>query len=405
MTYENINFKKDHFVVRDGYFYFIDEESNILYEKASDGVTTFTYPMIAMVGTNEVECLEYDGHFFWSLQEGPTDQDIVIKKWFIENYVVHLEETIEFIHDADHSFDVDTFSLEYYNTTLSANVLIDDSSIYLSEFSEFIVPGTVITIGPNDDEKYEDVTVTGTLDDGALGLNFFIKNNYTIDTPVYFTTNLWLVNHYAYSEANAGAIYQIKLPQNEIVSITEDSDFDLISSSCFYTDIENKYMLITIGTNLRFVNLVTLVVDKTMTMDNIEANQSTIHPVHALQLDGETLYRLQYHATYFNNDYHYSTANYQVSPMRPFVDSVSIDVWPKILPANGINVAEVTAIVNDQFAHPIQIKPVEFRDDDSVGFMTIQNTYTNLAGRATSYYKAGIVPRSVLIMVMATQYD
>jgi tryptophan-rich sensory protein len=33
MAYENINFNKNHLVVKEGFFYFIDEVSNILYQK------------------------------------------------------------------------------------------------------------------------------------------------------------------------------------------------------------------------------------------------------------------------------------------------------------------------------------------------------------------------------------
>ena len=361
--------------------------------------------MVDIIGTNSVKCMEYDGHYFWTLQEGSTSTDIIIKKWYIENFVLKLKEILPFNHTSDHLFDVDTFSLEYYNTTLSSGVLKNDTSIYITDFIDYVDSGTVITIGPNNEGQFEDVTVTGTLSYGALGLDFFINYDYDIDTSVYFTTNLLLVNKYAYTTYEGGALYKVKLPQKEIIEVIVDTDFVSVFASCFYIDTDNKYILLSLGTNLRFVNLISLMADKTMTLDNIKTDQSTIIPIYALQVDGDTLYRLQRSATYFGGNNNFTTANYQVSPIRPFIDSITANAFPKILPANGMNVSEVTAIVNDQYAHPIRLKPVEFQDSDSVGFMTIQYTYTDLFGVATSYYKAGIIPDNVLIMVMATQYD
>jgi len=405
MTYENIKFNKDHCVVRNGYFYYIDELNNVLYQKASDGLAVFTYPIIDIVGS-PVKCMGFDGRYFWALQEGPTSQDITIKKYYEVNYVIHLKETLEFYNDPDHSFDVDTFTLEFYNTTLSGAVSKNDTSIVISNYTERAVPGTVVTLGPNSKGDYEDVTVTGTLSDSqTLGLDFFIEHDYAGGVPVYFATNLWLLNKYAFKVYDDGALYKVNLPKKEIESITVDADFAAITASCFYTTFTDSYVLLAWENSLRFLNLNTLVVDKTMVLDNIKVDKATIIPIVALQLDGDTLYRLQRSATYFGVDNDFSTVNFQPSPMRPFVDSVSIDVLPKILPANGINVADVEAVVKDQYGAPIQIKPVVFEDSDEVGFITIKDVYTNLVGTAKTYYKAGIVPNTVFLMVTATQYD
>lgn len=406
MSYDNIKLPKDHFVVRDGFFYYIDELSNVLYQKSSDGSIVFTYPIIDIVGTKPVKCMEYDGYYFWSMQEGETDQDLIIKKYYEKNFTIRLAEQISLVNNSDHSFNSDTFSLEYYNTTLFDPVLKNDTSLKILNYSTSVIPGTVLTLGPNIDGFYEDVTVTGTLNNSdELGLDFFIKYDYDEGTPVNFSTNIWLLNKYAYKVLDDGALYKIKLPQKEIDSITVDSDFATITASCFYTTVADRYTLVAIGTNLRFLNLSTLEVDKTMNMDNIKIDQASIITITALQLDGDTLFRLQRSATYFGVDNNYTSANYQVSPFRPFVDSVSVDVLPKILPCNGINVAEVLAAVKDQYSQPMSFKPIEFQDSDTTGYMTINKTYTNLLGTAGSYYKAGITPNNVLIMVLATQYD
>lgn len=404
MTYENIRFPKEHFALVDGYFYFVDEVANVLYKKVSDGSVAFTYPIIETIGPKIVNCLDFDGRYFWTLQQGTTTQDVVIKKWYLENYVCKLKDTLYLTNNVDHSFSSISFSLECYNTTLSEDLLTNAVSINLTNYYTKVTPGTIITIGPNDAGQYEDVTVTGTIDEGTLGLNFFVKYDYDLGTPVYFNKNIWLINKYTY-KVLTGSIYKISLPQKEIVQVIASPDYTSITASCFYTDGEDAYILLAIGTNLRFLNLDTLVVEKTMTMDNIKINQSTLIPVKAMQIEEETLYRLQTAATYFGVDYSFTTKNYQPSPLRSFVDSVSVDAMPKILPSNGINVAKITAVVNDQYSHPAQNKAVRFYDSDDVGYMTTSETYTGLNGTAISYYKAGIVPKTVVILALATQYN
>jgi len=405
MTNENIRFTKAHFVARNGYFYYIDEVSNVLYQKNSNSTTVFTFPILDSIG-KPIKCMDFDGRYFWTLQEGDTDRDIVIKKYYESNYVIHLEEELPFYSNLDHYFDVDTFALEFYNTTLSEPIFKDDTSLSILHYSEKVVPGTVVTIGPNSEGDYENVTVTGTLnDDNLLGLDFFTMKDYAIGTDIYFTTNIWLLNKYAFHIVNGGALYQVRLPQQEIVSVTVDEDFAAITASCFYSTLTNSYIIMVWNNSLRFLNSTSLVVDKTMVLDNIKVDNATIIPIVGLQLDGDTLFRLQASASYFGEDFDFGTFNFQVSPLRPFIDSVSIDVLPKILPANGINIADVEAVVKDQYGAPIQLKPVKFIDTDSVGFLTIAERYTNLAGTAKTYYKAGIVPNTVFITATATQYD
>jgi hypothetical protein len=404
MTYENIKFNKNHCVVSNGYFYYIDESNNVLYQKASDGLTVFTYPIIDIVG-NPIKCMEFDGRYFWTLQEGSTNQDIVIKKYYEDNYVVHLEEVLEFYNDPDHSYNASTFALEFYNTTSSGIIYKNNTTISITEYTDNVLPGTVVTLGPNHDGHYENVTVTGTLSDGRLGLDFFVQHTYPPDVPIYFTTNLWILNKYAFKTYGDGALYQIGLPKKEIKSVTVDADFAAITASCFYNSSVDSYIILAWENNLRFLNTASLVVDKTMVVDNIKSDRSTIIPILTLQIDGDTLYRLQQSATYFEDDDDFSSVNFQPSPIRPFVDSVSIDVLPKILPANGINVANVKAVVKDQYGAPIQVKPVSFIDTDTVGFITTYTVYTSIDGTALVYYKAGIVPNTVFLTVTATQYD
>lgn len=405
MSVDNINFTRKHMVVNGEYFYYFDERNDTLYKKVSDGGTVFTYPIEESLGSNQVIAVEYDGHYFWTLQKGITNEDVVIKKWYIDNFVCKLDDTISLTHDVDNKFDSPTFIVEYYNTSLIAPILKYDSEVSLTDYGSMVESGTILTIGPNSSGQYVDVTVTGTLPgENRFGLDFYIYNDYEEDTNVYFSKSIWLINHFLYTESGGG-LYKIKLPRKEIDKIIEYPELESVISSCFYDTIETQYLLFNVGTTLRFFNIKTLVVEKSMVIDNIKSDQSTIIPIYDLKVKDNILYRLQDIMSYFGVDYLLSTYNYQSSPLRPFVDSVTLDVSPKILPSNGINVAELTSVVRDQYDDPIKLKPVTFEDSDPTGYITTINTYTNKYGIAHSVYRAGIVPNEVVINVIATQYD
>ena len=148
----------------------------------------------------------------------------------------------------------------------------------------------------------------------------------------------------------------------------------------------------------------------TMIIDNIRSDQVTIIPVYNAAVYGKTLYRLQDEATYYgtNNDWG-SLYNYQISPIRSFLDSIVVTAYPAIVPANAYNTVKVEAVVKDQYDEGVIYKPVYFTDDDSIGYITINPVYTDIffgTGRTSpTYYKAGIMPATVTIEGTATQDD
>ena len=405
MTNENIKFPRQHFVIYNNYFYYFDERNNVLYQKVNNGDVVFTYPINGILGSNQVTSLEYDGYYFWSLQQGNTNEDIIIKKWAIKNFICELVDSIELNHNADHKFNSTTFALEYYNTSLTEDLPKGSSELILENYGQKIESGTILSIGPDEYNRYEDVTVTGTLPGiNKFGLNFYTEYDYLKETNVYFSKNIWLINHFLYTDPGGG-LYKINLPGKEIDDIVEEEDFESVISSCFYNTIDTQYILFNIGTTLRFFNIDTLTVEKSMVMDNIEDDQVTLIPIYDIEVIGDSLYRLQKHATYFGTDNDFSTYNYQPSTLRPFIDSVTVDVSPKILPSNGVNVADVIAIIKDQYGEPIVFKTVKFEDTDPTGYMLINEDYTNLYGVAESNYRSGVSPASVIIRATATQYD
>jgi len=163
------------------------------------------------------------------------------------------------------------------------------------------------------------------------------------------------------------------------------------------------------STNLKFVNIGILANYGVMTMDNIRIDDSTIIPVYDLAISVKTVYRLQDEATYYGSDNDWGLMyNYQVSTVRPFVDTITVTAYPLILPANAKNVTEVTAAVFDQYGIGARYKPVYFTDDDDVGYILTDPAYTDYffgTGQAKTAYRAGVAIAVVNIEGTVTQYD
>lgn len=146
----------------------------------------------------------------------------------------------------------------------------------------------------------------------------------------------------------------------------------------------------------------------TMSMDNVRKNQSTIITIYDIDIDGDNLYRLQGEATYYGTDYTWTTYNYQISPIRSFIDFITVDAVSHILPATGRNTTVVTSITLDQYGQGVVNRPVTFADDDPIGFVTTKKVNTDIfynTGRANTGYTSGTALRVVTIDASVTQED
>ena len=400
MAYENLNFKKAHMTFDEGYFYMFDESWDTLVQKLADGDTAFSYPLSDTIIT-AVTSLEYDGINFWTLQD-PGAGTITIRRWQVENSICWLKNTLNLS-----TFDSDTFTVEHYHTSLAATASGGTTDIQSASYGTVITSGTVLTLGPNSSSQYEDVTVSS-----ISGTNMVLvsgtQNAYDSGDEINFYNNLWVFNN-----DGSGSLHKINARTGANITTYSDSEYDNITACTFarvsnVTSLTVDALIYSKATNLKYLNIDSMSLYDTMTMDNLKVNNTTIIVIYDIAIAGNTIYRLQKEAKYYGGDYSWTYYNYVLSTVRRFIDTVSISAYPTILPNNAVNVSEITMIVNDQYGDGVVNKPVSFTDTDSVGFITINPAYTDLffgTGEAISYYKTGIVVATVTITATATQYD
>lgn len=404
MAYENIRFRRPNMTMADGYFYMFDDDWDTLTEKVDDGQVSFAYPLNTSL-SSQVYSLEYDGINFWTLQD--ITGGVSIKRWKIDGSIVRLENTIDLSPD----FNSDAFTVEHYHTTLNSTISGGDSNIQINRYyNTVVVSGSILTLGPNDSEEYEDVevvSVSGTTITLASGIQY----DYTAGDEVNFYNHLWVFNN-----TGAGTLHKIDARTGANITTYSGSEYDNVTACTFArvlgpssSRVDTLMYVRSSANQLICLNINTMSNYGIADIDNIRADKSTIIPVYDIAVYGGAIYRLQDEATYYgvNNDWG-SQYNYQVTPSRSFIDNITVAAYPEILPANATNISTITANVLDQYNRGAVYKPVFWTDDDDYGYITINPTYTDLffgTGNSTTYYRAGVQVRKVTVTGRAIQYD
>lgn len=450
MAYENIALRKQNMTMYDGYFYMIDEDQDALVVKTDDGTQAFSYPLDTTL-SEEIVSLEHDGRNFWTL-ENPGGDEITIRRWYIDNFILKIRNTFNKTADASHKYDSQAFTIEHYHLNFANDeaaaqgiitVYIPDTKQTEFDLVSELTSGMTVTLGPNQSGQVEELTVNsvsvaafgGSYDTYDIQLNGVTTYAHegphptdpVVDYPgdtLSFYSRIWVFNNYNGLDNSTGAIYQLNAYTGSYQAKYAGGAYKDVSAATFfdmssvYGDGSNAIVYVK-ATNMLFLdpNDPTTAYGS-MSMDNLEDDLATVIPLYDVAIEGppayatvsgstgNNVYRLQRKATYYGTTYTFanSTYNYQLSTLDPFITSISLRANPAILPANGVNTATITAIVKDQFNLPIASKPVYFTDDDPDGDILAPNPAgTDANGVAITYYQAGITAREVKITATAQQ--
>ena len=406
-------------VIVDGYFVSVDEDLDVIVLKTDDGTVAFSYPLDTTI-TNTVTSFEYDGYNFWSMEQNGTDQ-LTIKRWYINNYVLTLRNTFDFIPSGSHKFSSEAFTLEHYHTEFSDYEGAGSSVLSIQNGSN-MSSGNVLVLGPNNNGQIEEVTVVSATAT-SVSISPPTQYNHEDNTPVSFYKNIWIFNNYSGVDDTTGALYKISAYTGSVINYYPGGAFKDIKACSFFNvpryvfdknvpkgTIDPVYDSICYikGTNMIFLNPSDLNSSYgSMTMDNIEADQATIIDIYDLAIEGSNIYRLQLKATYYGVTHSFGgTYNYQLSTFNPFITSISLNADPAILPANSggsSSTAQIIAIVKDQFNLPVQSKIVDFEQDNPEVGISPSNANTDSNGVATTIYTAGLTARETVLTATAQQ--
>lgn len=413
MAFENIRFRRPNITIVDGYFFSVDEDSDLVTLKSDDGTSAFSYPLDSTI-TNPIVSLEYDGRNLWTMEQNATDT-LVIKRWYIDNYVCKLRNTFDFVPGLNHKYLSEAFTIEHYHTTFSVLETAGEITLSVGDGLK-MESGYTLVLGPNSNGQIEEVSVSSATDT-SVNINSPTQYEHQAGTPISFYNHIWIFNNYDGLDDTTGALYKCSAYTGSVISKHEDGAFKDIKSCSFFDvptdvfntpDVANSICYVK-GTNMLFLNPDDLTASYgAMTMDNIEDDQATNIVVYDFVIAGKNVYRLQRKATYYGQTGFFDdeTYNYQLATLNSFITSISLSADPAILPANSggsSNTAEITAIVKDQFLLPIVSRMVYFTEDDPDGYVTPTSDGTDGNGVARTTYTAGTSAREVRLTSTAQQ--
>lgn len=417
MAYENIRLRKQNVAMVDGYFWMIDEDTDSVVVKTDDGTQAYSYPLDITI-TNDVTSLEYDGYNIWSMQTTGTDE-VTIRRWYINNYVCTLRDTFEMVPGVNHKYESLAFTVEHYHTAFSANEAAGQSILSIDDGSN-MDSGYTLVLGPNSLGQMEEVSVSSAAPD-SVNINGVTTYAYDDGDPISFYSYIWLFNNYDGVDDSVGALYKIDAYTGSYISKTAGGAYTDVRA-CTFFDVpryvfnegvdpptvspEDNAICYVKGTNMLFLDPSDLDTSfGSMTMDNLEDDLATNITIYDVTIEGTNVYRLQRKATYYGNTETFAdnTYNYQLSSLNAFITSISLRADPAILPANGVNPSQITAVVKDQFNLPVAQRQVFFTDDDPNGAILSSPVNTDSDGIAVTTYQAGTSAREVRITATAQQ--
>ena len=370
MASENIKLNKPNFTVSNGYFYMFDKDQDNLLQKTDDGNTAFTYPFDTLL-TNEIISTDFDGVYFWSMEDPGGGDNMTIRRWKIDNYICKLQDTHALVSDGSHDYNSEAFSVEHYHTSLSSPASGGATTLYLNAYSgSSTISGSTLHLGPNTSGQEEDVTVVSG--GGYVTLASGTQYAYASSDEVNYFTNIWLFNDVDGKDAANGALYKFDAWTGSYITKYPGAAYSDVGCATFYNiDVFSAFgavdsLCYVKGTNILFVDIDEQVSGDlryygSMVMENIKDDEATVIEIYAMAIDQDNIYRLQLIED--GGSGAWSNYSYLLSPLDAFVTSISLSATPAIIAANGLSTSSILATVKDQFFEPIVGRNVTFSEN------------------------------------------
>jgi len=414
-----ITTQQRNFTVDQGYFYLFDYAQDNIIVKTDDGNTAFSYPLDTLIGTQQVTSTEFDGVYFWSLQnQVPGADDITIMQWKLDNFIAKLQNTFTYTDSGSHKYSSIAFSVEHYHDSFTSNTASGSTIIPMATYSGTSMlsftttpggDGLILHLGPNTNGEEEDAEVASVVA-GGVTVTSGIQYSYELGDDINFYTYLWVFNNYD-GLASTGALYKFDAYTGNYITKYGSGAYNGVGAATFFkvdsfADYGTVDALIYIkSTNMLFINAgaagATLPYYGSMVLENIYDDESNVIPVVDLAIEGDNVYRLQIRQDGTGSNW--TTYNYDLSSLSSFISSISLSANPALIAANGISTSNIDAFVKDQFLQPIVGKNVNFSVQSGDGSVLPLTDPADADGKAQTIYTSGTSAGEIQIRATAAQ--
>ncbi len=417
-----------------GFFYTVSKSLDALLQVEADGTVVDTFPVTLSLLRKPVKELHFDGTFFWTLEDLPSDLGIVIKRWRLFPFKTVLfpgvtpsefrwQDELTLIHAPNIRWEADAFAVEHYHREFDGSFLQGVSTIRLNDVSKISI-GDIIHLGPSGFGGFigneEQITVLGI---SGTDISFFkaggLENSYLSLDPVDFVQGIFVFNQHSFSgqEDDKGTLIKFAYPEKTQVLADSGGKYASVTAADYDSTIlcwVRAFQIIQLN-----IDNPTFDLGASQESNLVESDKGTLIEVFDLIADlGADLYfKLQDRETTEDlGSGSLSTVeftpkfNFQTISTLPFVNSVALEMEDTRFtePFASADTIDIRAHVRDQFNFPVLSKSVQFSatinpfsNPGVVGTFSPVIDTTNTSGIAETVYTPSVTQDEIIVDIQA----
>lgn len=420
-----------------GFFYSCSFSLQALLQIEADGTVVAIFPVRRSTFRTPITELHFDGTFFWTLEDLPSNLGIVIKRWRLEPFKTTVlpsvtpfefrwQDELTLINQPNIQWSSEAFAIEHYHRTLDNSFLAGVNTIRLNDVSN-ISFGDILYLGPSTFTGFvgneEEITVVG-INSTTKDITFFkgggLENSYISFDPVAFHKSIFIFNNHSFggSQNQRGVLIKYSYPDKQQLL----SDIGAKYGKATAADFTETTLSWVIGFQIIDLDITNPTFDLTASQESnlVEDDKFTLIKVFDMisDFDNSQYLKLQQKETTENlGNGSLSTVtfpgglfNFQ-SQLRPvFVNSISLEFQPSrfLLPNPSAETINITARVRDQFNFPVSNQTVNFSavintlsDAGIAGTFNPSSAITNVSGIVQTVYTPSSTANDIIVDVIA----
>jgi len=417
-----------------GFFYTVSKSLDSLVQVEADGTVVDTFIVTLSTLREDVKELHFDGTFFWTLEDLPSELGIVIKKWRLFPFKTtafpsvtpsefRWQDELTLLHRPNIRWVADAFAIEHYHREFDGSFLQGVSSIRLNDVSKISV-GDIIYLGPSGFGGFigneEQITVLGI---SGTDIFFFkaggLENSYLSQDPVDFSQGIFVFNQHSFTgnEDNVGTLVKFAYPEKIQVLADQGGKYANVTAADYDAPILSwvrAFQIIQLN-----IDSPTFDLNSSSESNLVESNKTDLIPVFDLisDLGADLYFKLQQKETVEDLGTGTLTTtdfdpkfNFQTIATLPFVNSVALEMETTRFtePFASGDTIPIRAKVRDQFNFAVFNKSVQFSATINpfsapgvIGTFSPVIDITNASGIAETVYTPSITQDRVLVDIQA----
>jgi hypothetical protein len=420
-----------------GFFYSCSFSLQSLLQVEADGTVVNTFPVSKSTFRTPITELHFDGTFFWTLEDLPSNLGIVIKRWRLFPFKTadfpsatptefRWFDEMSLINAPNMRWESNSFAIEHYHRGFDGSFLKGVNKIRLNDVTN-ITSGIKLYLGPSSfggfvgtEEEITVLSVNSTTKDITFGKLGGLKNSYISQDPINFHKTIFLFNDNSFggSANKRGALINYAYPRKTINFSDGGGQYANVSAADFH------------GSTLSWVKVFQIIelnvasatfgLSASQESNLVEDDKHTPIEVFDMisDLDNNQYLKLQDRETTedlgtgsLSTTNFGGTFNFQAQPTLTFVNSVAMGFLPNrvIRPLPDSNTINISTQVRDQFNFPIFNQTIqwsaaintELSDPGDPGTFSPSSAVTNTSGIAETVYTPSSTSNDIIVDVTA----